>query len=348
MKLPVKIIVVFAALLLGKGTATNLQAQNVDTLMLRFDEITEQLLYRNYDSNFIENYSDHISAKLVSESKINYFNAKDRDSKNTLRYRPVGDLKVGIGLAYKFFSFDLTLGLGLGDKKGLEESRFLDFQGRLFSSKQLISTTFQYYQGYRLSDVNGTPFDSDDPATRRGDVRTTNLMLQYTYAFNYTKFSMKAPFVFNERQKKSAGSVLGGVSFSLFNMNSDSSIVPLIIKESFNESVQLTSINVVNLGVQAGYMYTYVYKKNYFITLSLIPGMVLNYGDYATDMRKKFPTHINLSLNSMNAIGYNGEKFFTGFNFMFNNFLTTIDSHSKMQVGSGKLSAFIGYRFGII
>ena len=342
----IKIFVVFAALVLGGIPSSSLIAQTVDSLVLRVDELTEKLLYRNNDTNYIKNYNEQIAAKIVAVNKINYFNARDKENQNILKYRPVQDISLGIGLAYKFFAFDLTIGLGIGDNSGLENTRSLDFQGRMFSSKQLVSTTLQYYQGYRLARVNGIELDPADQDTRREDLRTMNLMLDYTYAFNYTKFSMKAPFVFNERQKKSAGSVVAGVSFSIFNMSADSSIVPLIIKDQFHSSVNLTSVNVINIGIKAGYMYTYVYKSHFFITLSLIPGLILNYGDYSLEKRRNLPTALNFSISSLNSIGYNGEKFFAGFSYIFNNYFVTIDSYAQVLVGSGKMSAFVGYRFG--
>lgn len=333
-------------LLVGFSPNQKLMAQNVDSLSHIIDNLTEKLLYRNNDTNYIQNYSDQISAKLVAVNKINYFRVKDRDNNNTLKFRPVRDISMGIGLAYKFFSFDLTIGLGLNHKPGLESSRSIDFQGRMFSSKQLASVVFQYYQGYQITDANGIKIDDNDPNTKREDIRTTNLMLQYLYALNYTKFSMKAPFVFNERQKKSAGSMVLGASFTLYNMGADSSIIPVIIMDDFNSSTHLTNMNIINLGVKFGYMYTYVYKTHYFITLNLSPGLVLNYGDYSLESRSQLPTTLNLSLSSMNSIGYNGHKFFTGFSMIIDNFYTSINSHSKFEMGSGKLTAFVGYRFG--
>lgn len=335
-------------LLVGFTSTQKLNAQNVDSLVQMVDNLTERLLYRNNDTNYIHNYSDEISAKIVAVNKINYFRIKDRNNKNTIKFRPVRDINVGIGLAYKFFAVDLTLSLGLSKNSELENTRSIDIQGRMFSSKQLASVTFQYYQGYQISHVTKNYLDENDPNARREDIRTTNFQLQYLYAFNYTKFSMKAPFVFNERQKKSAGSMVFGASFTLYNMGADSSIIPIKAQPYFNEGTQLTHINIINLGLKFGYMYTYVYKSHYFVTVNLSPGVVLNYGDYSLENRNNLPTALNLSLSSMNSIGYNGDKFFAGFSMIIDNFYTVINSNSRFEMGSGKISAFVGYRFGTL
>ena len=71
-----------------------------------------------------------------------------------------------------------------------------------------------------------------------------------------------------------------------------------------------------------------------------------NFGDYYTDERKYYAPRINLKLNSMNAIGYNSMKFFTGFQFMANAYFSRIENKLTTEIGHGKASFFVGYRFG--
>ncbi len=322
------------------------KAQTVDTLMQVINTLTDHFLYRNNDTNYIENYGNQVALKVVGLTKINYFRVRDLTNKTSVKYRPERDLNLGLGVAYKFFSFDITLGLGLNKNSNLENQRSFDFQGRIFSSKQYISATMQYYQGYNLSDVFGVTVIPNDSSVNREDIRTTNFMLQYMYAFNYTKFSLKAPFVFNERQKKSAGSVIAGVTFSIYSLTADSSIVPIELSPYLNPITHLNSLNVFNIGARAGYMYTFVFAKHFFATGSLIPGLVLNYGDYALESGYELPTGFNFSLNTMNSVGYNGTRFFTGISYISDIFSVKIAKKQGFTVGSGKINGFVGYRFG--
>ena len=166
------------------------------------------------------------------------------------------------------------------------------------------------------------------------------------YAFNYTHFSLKAPFVLNELQRKSAGSMIIGASFSMFVMDADSSIVPPEISTWFEPNLHLLDLNVLSVAVSFGYMYTFVYREHFFLTLSLIPGININSGDYLTEARNMISPNFNFKLNSMNAIGYNGRKFYTGFHFLANGFLSRIDKKLTTEIGHGKASFFVGYRFG--
>ena len=333
-------------LIFSMGFSISSSAQITDTIVSTFESIKEQLLYRNNDSNYIENYGNQIAGKIVAVSKLNYLRFRDNDTQSTLRYRPSRKLSLGLGVAHKFFAFDLTLQTDIGEAQTLENTRSFDFQVRLYTSKHLLSTTLQYYKGYMLAGNTGISSSMEPSFTDREDLRTINFNLQYMYAFNYTRFSMKAPFVFNERQKRSAGSVVFGAQFGILNMESDSSLIPVEWISDFNRNMNLTSLNVINVGAGIGYMHTFIIEKNFFATLSLIPGLVFNYGDYSLDNISELPTGVNLSLRSMNSIGYNGNRFFAGASFIWDTFYTSIDTRQRAEMGSGKMNAFVGYRFG--
>lgn len=324
------------------------KSQQADSLTKRFEELGDYLLYRNHDTNYISNYGNEIAVRLVAVNKYNYFRVRDRINNTRLRYRPVHDISLGMGVSYKWFALDITFALGLRNNSEFENTRSFDFQSSMYSSKQFISAAIQYYQGYKLSNIAGTDANVkvSEESGRREDIRTINFGLQYMYAFNYTRFSMKAPFVFNEVQRKSAGSPILGAGFNMFVMDADSSIVPTEIADYFEPGLHLKDLNVLSASISLGYMYTFVYKEHFFLTLSLIPGINLNGGDFFTDSRNYIAPHINLKLNSMNAIGYNGRRFFVGFNLLADSFFSRLEKKLVAEIGHGKLSFFVGYRFG--
>jgi hypothetical protein len=322
------------------------KSQQADTTKKGLDFIGHYLLYRNHDTSYIKNYSHKISVKLVTINKYNYFKVRDRINKTSLKYIPVRDVSLGIGVSYKWFALDLTFALGLRKKSEFDNTRSFDFQGSMFSSKQYITFTIQYYQAYQLNSIKGVNINLSDDIKRREDIRTINLGLQYMFATNYTKFSIKAPFVQNEGQRKSAGSPIVGASFNMIVMDADSSIIPNEAADSFEPSLHLIDLNLLSASVSFGYMYSFVYKKRFFLTLSLIPGININAGDYYTDARNYNSAAINLKLNSLNAIGYNSINFFAGIQFLSNAYFSQLEKKLSAEIGHGKLSFFIGYRFG--
>ncbi|MEZ5194960.1 MAG: DUF4421 domain-containing protein [Bacteroidales bacterium] len=322
------------------------KSQQVDSLMKKIEGIGDYLLYRNQDTCFISNYGKEVAVRVVATNKYNYFRLRDRINKTRIRYRPVRDVSLGAGVSYKWFALDITFSLGLSNTSQFENTRSFDFQARMYSSKQYISATLQYYQAYLLGNISGVDVELKEGSERREDIRTITFGLQYIYAFNYTRFSMKAPFVFNEVQRKSAGSPVLGVSYNMFEMDADSSIIPIEVSGYFDPQLQMSDLSIISVALSFGYMYTYVYKKHYFLTLSLIPGINFNGGDYFTTTRNYISPNFNLKLNSMNAIGYNGRRFFAGFSLVADGFFSRLEKKLSVEIGSGKLNIFVGYRFG--
>lgn len=327
-------------------SSMEVRSQQADSLMNKIESLGTYLLYRNHDSTYIKNYSDKAALRLITVNKYNFFRIQDRKKGTSLRYHPVRDLSLGAGISYRWFALDITFSLGLRKKTDFENPRSFDFQGRLFSSKQYMSVILQYYMGYQLGNINGTQGVLGESSYKREDIRTINFALQYMFAFNYSKFSLKAPFVFNEIQQKSAGSAILGASFSMFVMDADSSVVPLQLSNEFDPSLHLRDLNVLSIGLSFGYMYTFVYKTHYFMTLSVIPGLNVNSGDYLLETRTLTPLNVNLMLNTMNALGYNGEKFFVGCNFIMDSFVMHTKKKMDVTIGGGKFSFFVGYRIG--
>ncbi len=324
---------------------SHVKSQNVDTLVNAMEHLSDYFLNRHQDTNYIGNYSNELAIKIQSLGKFNSISLMDRSSKSRLKYIPVRDLRIGIGVAYKFFAFDLNIGLGLDKNSIIEDSRTFDFRARLYTSKQYMNVFLQYYQGYRISNFDHFVVRSDHPQSIRNDVRSIHLGFQYLYALNYTKFSIKAPFVFNELQRKTAGSFLFGANFNLLVLDGDSSLIPTRIQSEFGNQLSIQDLNNLSLGISVGYMFTYVFKENFFATASLIPGLLYNNGDYSVTTRKPIPKQLNGRIKTMNSIGYNARRFFTGVTFEAEGFWIKIADNQTAKISHGSASVFVGYRF---
>ena len=168
--------------------------------------------------------------------------------------------------------------------------------------------------------------------------------LQYLYSFNHGKFSIQAPFVLNERQKKSAGSFLAGAQFSQYTMDADSSVIPANIGNDYYSDFQLFDINVSTLGANFGYMYTFVFKSKIFFTLGFIPSINFNFGDYQTQYREPLEKNLSFGYTTMNAFGYNSRRFFTGFQFSLTTNPVKFGPEQKVTIRHGNAKYFVGWR----
>ena len=321
------------------------QKFSMDSLESKFGQLEHFFLYRNHDTTYIKSHSDQFALKLVTVQKFNYFNIRDKNNETALRYRPEYGINLGFGVSYKWFALDITFNLGIRGDEDFKQKEFFDFQGRIFSSKQFIDGYLQYYYGYKLGNLNGINDVLSDLEKIRNDIRTVNFGLQYLYAFNYDKFSLKAPFVLNEIQRKSAGSMIFGASFAFFTMDADSSIIPVEYINFFDPALHITDYSVISLAGNFGYMYTFVLKEHFFLTLGIIPGLNFNMGDYKADVREVYKWNVSYKIKTMNALGYNGEKIFAGLQLVgdWNNVVLEKKLHTQFNQGSVRL--FVGYRF---
>ncbi len=321
------------------------QITQADSILIKTEAFINDFLYKNHDTTYISNFSNQIALKILGVTKFTFFGVNDRNQNSNIRYRPDRQVNLGFGIAYKFFAIDVAFNVGLQEESELDR-RFFDFQGRVFSSKHFFEAIYQYYYGYKITRYNNDTAGIPEDSRIRNDIRTINVGIQYLYAFNYGRFSLKAPFVQNEIQKKSAGSTIGGINFTMYTMGSDSSIVPSELQGGFDEKLYLNDINITSLVFSFGYMYSFVWHESFFITLGAIPGLSLNFGDYEAPYRNKFSANVSVRLRSMNAIGYNGRRFFTGLQLIADLLSARIDKGLRFSSSHGSSKLFVGYRFG--
>jgi hypothetical protein len=338
---------IFILFILSFSSLTEGKAQSLhpDTLMMKMKDFSQYLLYRNHDTAYIESHAEELVIKLLAISKFNYFKINDKINDTSLRFRPDRRLNLGFGISYKWFALDLVFNFGIAENSNFSNKKSFDFQGTIFSGKHYISGGYQYYYGYQMTDTDFNSYSILPEDFIRHDIRTANLSLHYFFVYNYDKFSLKASFIQNEIQKKSAGSVLFGTHFNLYTMDADSSVVPVSANAYFDDKLHLTSVFSSSIGLNMGYMYTFVWKRNFYATLGLIPGLAITLGDYKTDFKTPLNTQISVGTATMNAIGYNSRKFFCGIQAMGDIYNFKIDKKLGYIQSQGKFKFHVGYRF---
>lgn len=344
--IPGKIALISTMLFIG--LLQQVQAQKKDSSSVIFIDNIEstirQFLIKQQDSTYIGNYTDELSLRLIGVSKFNYFKMQNRGSGAMIRYMPESKFSTGLGITYRWFSLDVTFNVG-SRAEDIESSKAFDFQGRVFGLKQYVELTTKYYFGYKITNSANLSYELPDSVLLRDDIRTVYFGLDYLYAFNYGRFSFKAPFFSNEIQKKSAGSFVGGASLITFLLDGDKPIVPDAVRNDYAEGYMLTSLYLANLNLQFGYMYTLVFFKNFYITLSAIPALSLSVGDFKAEERQSITINPSFKMRSMNSIGYNARRFYLGLQLEADLYYTKFDKNVNFQLGHSKGKVFVGYRF---
>lgn len=335
-KSPVLILCILVMSLTMKGQNTQ-----ADSLLATATQIGEYIFLQNHDTSYIKSYGDRLSLKVSALNKYNDFKLSDRSTRESISYHPDLGVNFGLGLTYKSLALDLSTSLGV-QQKDISSSTYRDIQIRILTSRHYLRLRYQYYFGYKVHQLSGIdPGQLEDLETRL-DIRTMQFGVQYLYAFNYGKFSLKAPFVMNERQRKSAGSMVMGINFHMYSLDADSSLIP---RQEGTDIHTFSEMNMAALTLQGGYIYSFVINGRFFITLGAIPGIGFKSGDYNSGNRTPFDHVWAFSGKTMNAIGYNGQRFFTGLQLIYNAHYLPLNKEVSSRITEGRASLYLGYRF---
>ncbi len=305
-----------------------------------------------FESSYIKDFADLLSFRMYGISKHNNFNVYSDKSKETVIYNPNTNLNLGIGFNYKWFGLGVAFNIPFinndDDKYG--KTQQMDLQTNMYGTKFVFDGVFQFYKGFYIKNPDNyiNNWNNNNPYPQRFDITSVALGGNFYYIFNNKKYSYKASFVQNALQKKSAGSFISGVYFSVYGINADYSVIPFEIKSKFGNDTNLTSASSVNLGIAAGYSYTFIIKKQFFITLSVVPGLSLN-SNTRTENNVQIYDGAKLAVRTQTrfAMGYNNKKYYAGMSAVSDNFSFNNPDNAVVNYNYGNIKIFAGKRFNI-
>lgn len=307
-----------------------------------------------YNKSYIEDHSKDFIIKFFGGTKFSGYKIDQRGGGNAVVYKSNDNISTGIGFSYRFLGLSIAFRAPVlnNDNVRYGKTKALDLQSSFYNRKYTLDVYGQFYQGLYLknADILASPLPQGTMLIRP-DLKTSVIGLNTHYIFNYKRFSYRAAYVQNEYQKKSAGSALAGISIYRFGIDADSGVIPSDISDYglFNNS-RFNRSRIFSLAVNAGYAYTRVLKKHFFITAALIGGIGSNWTSL-TDERlniedKKTNWQINGTLRL--AAGYNSKRYFAGLQYF--NFLTknaSPFSNSWQEFESGYVRFTVAKRFGV-
>lgn len=311
------------------------QEVNIDAE--RPDSTASTKYYTNLNNQFI--------LRPYGSYKSNIVDIRKNDK--TLKLRPNGTMSFGIGFNYKFlglgFSYGAPVSKSSKDKYGTTQR--LDLQFSIFSKSVGLDAHLQAYKGYYILNPNDFIDWNENYYPKLPDMRLLTLGVNAFYLFNSNRFSYRAAFVGNQVQNKSAGSIVAGIFGTYDEVSTDNGFIPKEIIDTTDLDFDLKSFQALTIGLSAGYMYTFVIKKGFFISLAAIPGG--GYRHYEiTDINNKteIDNQFALQLIGRIAIGYNWKGYFVNFNTIFNVRNYKYKSY-EVSLSTEQLKLTFGFRF---
>lgn len=237
-----------------------------------------QRLSGQADTNYIESYLDHLTARTYASVKSATISLGDDKNGHQIDYKPNSPLILGIGANYGILGLNIGFNFPFinNDDHKYGKTDYLDLQTHIYLRPLVLDIYAQYYKGYNQRDPNDwyTDWPQYDTLPLRSDLQSISIGLNGQYIFNNKKFSYRAPFLQNEWQKKSAGSFLAGGNIFYVDVQGDSSLVPPGGPDSsFFEGLHFSQYRFINGSLIAGYAHTFVVKQHFFLTMSLMGGL---------------------------------------------------------------------------
>lgn len=341
-KNPKNIVLHFSALVCWVSVFFNdstLLAQNKQDSL----EIVKDTLFNEY----IIDHKKRLNVKLEVSNDVASYNIVDDDIE--LELRPNLNLRYGVVFSYKFLSIRLGIRPKISDdqkeKKGDSDTFRLRVQ--LLFDNWNHALEYNIYKGYYVH--NTTDFiDSDSDIRLQFPQMSSNVFFgTSSYKFN-KNYSMRAVQSQTEIQTKSAGSFMPGIGYNFYSLTGTKVIKDLngdrIDRDYYNEYQGL------NLSLLAGYYYTFVFKKNYFVNAYGVPSAGMDfYTVKASSPEGTVKESLNdfyVSLNYGFGGGYNGDKIFFGAEFKYRLTNEKLNSNTiRITPSQNHFSVYFGYRF---
>lgn len=237
--------------------------------------LTTLLSRAQVDSSYYVSYADQLTTRLFLSQKYTALRFKDNDRDYVINYFPNAKFNLGIGASYKWATLNIAFGLGyLNPDEGKGETSHLDLQFHSYGRRFNYDLVGQWYTGFYLS-PRGTAA-SPDLFYARPDMKVTIVGGAVQYVVHHKQFSFRANYLQNEWQRKSAGSLLLGVETYGGRVEADSTLIPRTIDKA-TAAINEVSISFFEVGINAGYAYTWVIKEHFFLTGSA--SVTLDYSD---------------------------------------------------------------------
>ena len=312
------------------------------------------LLRNDYDTNYIYSATEKLTTRVFSSVSYTDVTIHDRNLKSNLSYSIHSKLHFGVGFNYSVFGFNFSMSpfknTTNDDKYGKTQS--LDLRMNLYGRSLIFDLYLISHSGFYLSNPGSIleGWTDKDTYPLRPDIHVFSAGLVTQYILRNKKFSLRATYLQNEWQKKSAGSFIVGASFFYLQYNADSSFIPDNIKyPDFIEGYKFNYSSSLNFGLNAGYSHTFVLKQHFFLSMGLSLGPQFGYSVLGSeDINQATKSAFTVGLDGLLRVGtgYNSKKIYAGVFFISENLAHTIsvsDAGSILSIGIVKLN-FV-YRF---
>ncbi len=271
------------------------------------------------------------------------------DISDNMLFKPNPQSLLGFGFSYSWIGLGVsfTLPSTSEDEKKYGKTQKFDFEAHYTMRRIMIDLTLKSYKGFYLSNPRDyiDNWSNSKPFPQAPNLKTVSIAGSFAYIFRPDRYSPNAAYTFTKAMRRSGGSWMFGGFISVNEIESDKSIVPIIIKQYVDPKLDLKSVVFSNIGISFGYSHLFtIFHKNFF-AFTIYPGLALQNVTQKSSLdysEKEFNT---LAMRNIirASVGRNGDKFYWGLT-TFIESSTVKHNKSELFLNSGHFEFFLGYR----
>ena len=269
------------------------------------------------DTTFISPNLYNLAFMLEHSSWYEYYRlgSNSNNGDQSISFSPNANFKLGVYLGWRWiflgYSFDVKDIFGGHKNKAKKTEMALNlysskFGVDLYWRKTGSDFKIRSYNGFQLN----TPTKNMDFNGFQSKIKGLNAY----WIFNYKRFSYPAAYSQSTNQRKSAGSLMAGFSYSQHNISFDYDKLPTEMRDQLHNALLFKKVKYSDYSLCLGYGYNWVFAKNWVSNLSLLPAIA--YKKSKINDTPQPHTHwikdINFDLITRASIVYNNSKYFAG------------------------------------
>jgi hypothetical protein len=306
-----------------------------------------------FDSLFIKTFPGKFVPRLIiglNETSVDY----EKKGEKTLNYLSNNPLNIGLGIDYKWLSLEYTQSLETDPEDLDKGSTKTEGFGLGLSTRKIWFKSFlQYNQGFYLENTDEILpgfYQRQKSFYTRPDLKTATLFTSLNYGFNTRKFSHSANLYQLEKQTKSAGSFVMGLSFALNAYQADSVLTPQ--KGAQTPYLELLKeFGLASAGLNIGYVHNFCFgkDKNWFVSLAMIPAIMYEKGEIklGNGTIKEINGIAGFMAEGRFGFGYNSDLWFLSINSRAFSMTNDLDAEDPLSITYTSTQISYGYRFEI-
>lgn len=269
------------------------------------------------DTTFISPNLYNLAFMLEHSSWYEYYRlgSNNNNGEQSISFSPNANFKLGVYFGWRWiflgYSFDVKDIFGGHKNKAKKTEMALNlysskFGVDLYWRKTGSDFKIRSYNGFQLNE----PVKNMDFNGFQSKIKGLNAY----WIFNYKRFSYPAAYSQSTNQRKSAGSLMAGFSYSQHNISFDYDKLPTEMREQLHNALLFKKVKYSDYSLCLGYGYNWVFAKNWVSNLSLLPAIAYKKSkiDDTPQPRTHWIKDINFDLITRASIVYNNSKYFAG------------------------------------